>query len=274
MRKVLPLFPIVLFLLLVLPGSVSAASPINISAIISSSQANNSPSGDCIGPDKKHFQTTKEVCEALNKAWGKKNTTFSVGTPTPVSAPTTVSDAVALAQTNNLPTGDCVGPDKKHFQAAKEVCEALYKSWGKTAVTFNPGVSASQTTVNLTELITQAEKTDAPKGDCAGPDKKHLETTKEVCDGLNHAWGKTTASFNPTVSSSTSGGTTNAGGNSSGLSGSASSGNSNSSVSSGGNSGSGSTTSTKNSDKEDKASKDKNKTKNSEDKAPKDKPKK
>ncbi len=194
--SVLPIFPILLFLVLVLPNSASAAT-VNIADVISTSQANKSPLGDCVGPDKKHLQTTKEVCEALNKGWGKSNVSFQVR----VVPPTAVADALVASKTNNSPTGDCTGPDKKHFQSSKEVCEALYKSWGKTAVTFAPGVTVS-TSSNIGELIAQAEKSTS-KGDCTGPDKKHLETTKEVCETLNKSWGKTVVSFKPIASTST-----------------------------------------------------------------------
>ncbi len=198
--------------------SIGAPTPPSTPAVIvataiTASQTGNSPTGDCVGPDKKHFQTTGDVCTALNKAWGKNTAPFNVGVASPIAPPVTLSEAVSIAQANNSPTGDCIGPDKKHFDASKEVCETFNKSWGKTNVTFNLGVSASLASGSFAEVISKAQSSDVPKGDCIGPDKKHLQTTKEACDALNHAWGKTVAPFTgPSISAPTSGGTSNAAG--------------------------------------------------------------
>lgn len=206
MKKILSIFPIFFLLFLALPGSLSAASNVNITEVITTSNANHSPLGDCVGPDKKHFQTTSEVCQALNKAWGKGNGSFNVGVSTPSSSTNTLNVTAALedSKINHLPAGDCVGPDKKHFQTTNEVCNALNKTWGKSNVSFNVGTpSPVNGPVTISEAIVVSQENGSPTGDCTGPDKKHFNATKEVCDALNHSWGKNSSPFNPGVSVTT-----------------------------------------------------------------------
>ena len=150
-----------------------------------------------MGPDRKHLQTTKEVCEALNKAWGKTTAPFSLEI-----SPTSLSDAIAKSDS---PTGDCLGPDKKHFQTTKAVCEVFGKSWNKpTSFSAGTTTTSSSTNTSVSEAITQANANRSPLGDCIGPDKKHFDTAREVCESFNHAWGKSSSSFNPGVTTGTS----------------------------------------------------------------------
>ena len=48
------------------PTTVPTKTPIKSN----SSSINNSNQIDCVGPDGKHFQTTKQKCDDFNKAWG------------------------------------------------------------------------------------------------------------------------------------------------------------------------------------------------------------
>lgn len=190
MRKILPVF-LVALLFLVFHTSVLAA-PVDINAVISTTT--NQPTGDCVGPDDKHFQATQTVCDTFNKAWGKKTTSFNVGQPSPLPQTTPIATVIAQAEANGSPLIDCVGPDKKHLNVAKEVCDKLNMDWKKTPPA--PIVIGVVVPNDLSQTINTSLSKGSPLGDCVGPDKKHFDATKEVCDAFNKNWGKAT-SFDP-----------------------------------------------------------------------------
>ncbi len=190
MRKILPVF-LAGLLFLVFHSNVFAA-PVNINDVISSSTSQ--PLGDCVGPDGKHFQATQTVCDTFNKAWGKKTTSFEVGKASPLASTTPLSVVIAQAEANGSPLIDCVGPDRKIFKAAKEVCDKFNIDWKKKAP--SPIVIGATASSDISQVIVTSLEKGSPLGDCVGPDKKHFDATREVCDSFNKNWGKA-SSFDP-----------------------------------------------------------------------------
>lgn len=127
------------------PTSTPTPSP---KAVISTPKASSAPFIDCVGPDGKHAQSTKQDCDNLWKAWatptpsptptqtstqssGGCNTSTDLGNLTvniqPQSGQSLVGDA---AVTMSDGSGDCAGHDSRlpYIQVIRQ---------GSTSITFS-----------------------------------------------------------------------------------------------------------------------------------------
>src|SRR6266849_4087697 len=81
------------------PSPLPPTTPLAV--VIAQAQAAGSPQIDCVGPDKKALDATKEVCDAFTKNWGKTTPSFNPGVTTGVG----IQSAIPAKSSTGSSTG-------------------------------------------------------------------------------------------------------------------------------------------------------------------------